>query len=66
MAEITIQRTGEFLRKLVEILMAHPEGIRAQDVLNTLQQSVQLTEYEKGQSNRGAACDLKKLCALRQ
>ena len=29
MADITVRRTGELLRKLFEILMVHPEGIRA-------------------------------------
>ena len=33
MAEITRRRTGEFLRKLFNILMAAPEGMRASDAL---------------------------------
>lgn len=48
MAEVTLQRTGEFLRKLTEILLAHPDGMRAQDAMDALQKSVQLTDYEKG------------------
>lgn len=53
MAEITIQRTGELVRKLVEILIAHPEGMRAKDALDLLEKSVNLTEYEKGQYPSG-------------
>lgn len=61
MAEITIQRTGEFLRKLLEILMAHSEGMRAQDALNTLENKVQLTEYEKGQYASGGGIRFEKI-----
>ena len=53
MADITIQRTGELLRKLFEILIARPEGMRAKDVLDALQSKVELTEYEKGQFASG-------------
>jgi len=31
MAEVTRRRTGEFLRKLVEILMPHPDGMQARE-----------------------------------
>ncbi len=48
MAENTRKRTGEFLRKLFEILMPHAEGLQARDALKALEGSVQLTEYEKG------------------
>lgn len=53
MAEITIQRTGELVRKLTEILIAHPEGMRAQDALKLLEKNVELTEYENGQYPSG-------------
>lgn len=53
MAEITIQRTGELVRKLTEILIPHPEGMRAQDALKLLEKNVELTEYEKGQYPSG-------------
>jgi restriction system protein len=49
MPEITVQRTSELIRKLFEILMSKPEGMRAKEALDALQNSVQLTEYEKGQ-----------------
>jgi len=48
MAEITRKRTGEFLRKLFEILMHSPEGLQARDALAVLASQVKLTEYEAG------------------
>jgi len=48
MAEITRPRTGELLRKLFEILMAAPEGLKAKDALVALASKVQLTPYEAG------------------
>lgn len=53
MPEITIQRTSELIKKLFEILLSHPEGMRAKDALDALQESVQLTDYEKGQFSSG-------------
>jgi restriction system protein len=48
MANVTRRRTGELLRKLFEILLAHPGGLRASEALSTLANAVTLTEYEKG------------------
>lgn len=53
MPEITIQRTGELLKKLFEILLNNPEGMCAKDALNALRGSVQLTEYEMGEYTSG-------------
>lgn len=53
MPEITIRRTGELLRKLFEILIDNPDGMKAQDALTTLQQQIKLTEYEKGRFASG-------------
>lgn len=61
MAEITIQRTGELLRKLFDILLSHPEGTRAQDALSALQMGVQLTEYEKGEFASGGGLRFEKI-----
>jgi restriction system protein len=55
MAEITRRRTGEFLRKLFEIVMAHPEGVLGQDALAALREKVELTEYEKGKFESGGS-----------
>lgn len=54
MAEITRRRTGELLRKLFEILMAQPEGMRAKDALAALAARSQLSEYEAGSYARGS------------
>jgi restriction system protein len=54
MAEITRRRTGELLRKLFEILMAQPEGMRAKDGLAALASKSHLSEYESGQYSRGS------------
>ena len=48
MADITRKRTGEFLRKLFEILMSCPEGLQAADALERLAAAVTLSEYEAG------------------
>lgn len=61
MPEITIKRTGEMLRILMEILMDKPDGMRAQEALNALQQKVQLTEYEKGQFASGGGIRFEKI-----
>jgi restriction system protein len=54
MANITNRRTGELLRKLLDILMAHPDGMRAKDALAVLADSVTLTDFEAGNFNSGA------------
>lgn len=53
MSEITIQRQGELVRKLFEILIAHPDGIKAQEALSDLRNQMQLTEHEKGEYQSG-------------
>jgi restriction system protein len=53
MAEVTTSRTGELLRKLFEILFAHPEGVQAGRALELLSERVQLSDYEKGQYASG-------------
>jgi restriction system protein len=55
MAEITRRRTGEFLRKLFEIVMAHSEGVQGRDALAALREKVQLTDYEKGTFESGGS-----------
>jgi restriction system protein len=61
MAEITVQRTGELLRKLFEILFSHPEGMRAGDALAELKKSVKLTDYEKGEYASGGGTRFEKI-----
>ena len=48
MSNITRRRTGEFLRKLFERLMAEPEGMMAGLALDAVRASIPLTAFEKG------------------
>lgn len=53
MADITIKRTGEIVRNLFDILIKHPEGMRAHEALAAVADSLTLNEHEAGiyQSN---------------
>lgn len=53
MAEVTKARTGQLIRKLFEILLNHPDGLRASEALATLASQVQLTPYEAGDYDSG-------------
>lgn len=53
MADITRQRTGEFLRRLFEILKQAPEGMPAKEAIGRLEQVVSLTPYEAGMYESG-------------
>jgi len=53
MAEITRRRTGEFLRKLFEILLSHPDGLQARDALRSVREAIPLSDYEKGNVESG-------------
>lgn len=48
MAEITRQRTGQFLRVIFKLLQDKPDGMPAKDVLAEIPKQVTLTEYESG------------------
>jgi restriction system protein len=48
MSEITRKRTGEFLRIIFDLLWEKPEGLQAKEILDSIPQSTQLTEFEKG------------------
>lgn len=54
MPEITRRRTGEFLRKLFELLILHQDGMKARDALSALEAHVKLSEYEAGSYESGA------------
>jgi len=54
MPEVTRRRTGEFIRKLFEILLDHPDGMQAGNAINALKGQIQLTEYEQGFYPSGA------------
>ncbi|WP_322055055.1 restriction endonuclease [Paraburkholderia bannensis] len=53
MAEVTRRRTGELLRELFAILLAHPDGLPAREALDRLETNVTLTDYEKGKYDSG-------------
>lgn len=53
MANVTKARTGVLIRKLFEILLARPDGMRAADALASLAKSVELTAYEAGEYDSG-------------
>jgi hypothetical protein len=42
MAEITVERNGELLRNLFQILLEHPDGLRAGEALAKLRSRVKL------------------------
>lgn len=48
MANITRARTGEFLRKLFEVLLAEPEGLHAAAAIGLVRSAVKLSDYEAG------------------
>jgi restriction system protein len=47
MAEITTKRRGELVRKVIEVLKDHPEGLQAKDVLKQVEDSLTLTSFEQ-------------------
>ncbi|MGE5501480.1 MAG: restriction endonuclease [Ignavibacteriales bacterium] len=48
MAEITQARTGQFVRKLFEFLLAEPAGLPAAVAVSKVASSFELTEFESG------------------
>ena len=48
MANVTIQRTGQFVAELFKLLLEHPGGMQAQAALAELTNRVTLTSYEAG------------------
>ncbi|NWF73824.1 MAG: Mrr restriction system protein [Nitrospirae bacterium] len=47
MAEITTKRRGELVRKVIEVLKDHPEGLQAKDVLKQVEDSITLSLFEQ-------------------
>ena len=47
MAEITKKRSGELVRKVIEVLKEHPEGLQAKDVIKQVGDSITLTSFEQ-------------------
>jgi len=47
MAEITARRRGELVRAVFEVLLHHPDGLPAKNVLKQVEDKIELTDYEK-------------------
>jgi restriction system protein len=47
MPEITVRRRGELIKRVIEILKDHPEGLPAKEVLKQLENSLPLTDFEQ-------------------
>ena len=54
MTENSTSRKALYLRKLFEILAAHPDGIQAKEALAKLEERVTLTDHERGRLESGA------------
>ena len=48
MPEITMRRSGQFLRVIFELLLNKPEGLPAKVILDDLPNHIKLTEFESG------------------
>jgi restriction system protein len=53
MADVTKARTGYLVRTLFDLLIPHPDGIRASEALRALEGKVELTPYEAGDFESG-------------
>jgi restriction system protein len=53
MSNITRRRTGEFVRKLFDVLMSEPEGVAASHAIARVAATANLTEWEKGEYASG-------------
>jgi restriction system protein len=47
MAEITARRRGELVRGVFKVLLAHPDGLPAKEVIKRVESELQLTDFEK-------------------
>ncbi len=47
MAETSRERSGQLVRKVFEILMRNPEGLPAQEILETTEREIEPTDFEK-------------------
>ncbi len=50
MADVTLNRIGELLRSVLELLWTRPDGMPARDILAYLPEMAPLTAYERGYS----------------
>ena len=54
MADITMRRTGELVRKVFEVLLSSPEGMKAGGVIKRVSELTTLTEFERGHYSDGS------------
>jgi restriction system protein len=47
MAETTAKRRGELVRAVFKVLLSHPDGFAAKDMLKQVEQDIELTDSEK-------------------
>lgn len=64
MADVTLNRIGELLRGVLELLWTRPEGMPAREVLAFLPEVVELTEHERGFSPGAGAPRYERLVRL--
>ena len=50
MAEIALDRVGELLRNVLELLWNRPEGMQAKEIIAILPEMTELSEFERGYS----------------
>lgn len=65
MAEQTRERLGEYQFSILNLLLKHPEGIHANEVISQLEAIIPSTEYEQGSYETGG-CEGLKSCAFQQ
>ena len=58
MADITLNRIGELLRSVLELLWNKPEGMPAREILAFLPEITQLTDYERGYAPPGKYAEI--------
>ena len=61
MPETSRERTGEFVQKLFELLIANLDGLQASDAIEALSKKVTLTPYESGQYESGGGNRFEKI-----
>lgn len=47
MAEITKRRKGELIKKVFEILLNHPDGLPAKEILERVEKAITLSDFER-------------------
>ncbi len=64
MADITLNRIGELLRSVLELLWNKPDGMPARELLSILPEITSLTDYERSYSRSGNAPRYERMVRL--